>query len=63
VSFNPKDNNGDNGFCAQTARFRHMKDTVLNALMVDGHVESFHFNQDPQKSNFLRKNINVNLQQ
>jgi len=63
VSFNPKDNNGDNGYCAQTARFRHMKDTVLNSLMADGHVQSFHFNQDPQKSDFLRKNINVNLQQ
>jgi prepilin-type N-terminal cleavage/methylation domain-containing protein/prepilin-type processing-associated H-X9-DG protein len=63
VAFNPKDNNSDNGFCTQTARFRHLKNTVLNALMVDGHVQSFHFNpQDPQKSDFLRKNINVNLQ-
>ena len=35
----------------------------MNALMVDGHVQSFRFNQDPQKSEFLRKNINVNLQQ
>jgi prepilin-type processing-associated H-X9-DG protein len=35
----------------------------LNALMVDGHVESFKYNpRDPTKSSFLRKNINVNYQ-
>ncbi|HEX3355444.1 MAG TPA: type II secretion system protein [Tepidisphaeraceae bacterium] len=63
VAFNLADNNQDNGLCYQTARFRHMKNTVLNALMCDGHVESFKYNpQNPQKSTFLRKNINVNLQ-
>jgi len=63
VAFNLNDNNRDNAFNYQTARFRHMKDTSLNALMVDGHVESFKYNpRDPQKSSFLRKNINVNVQ-
>jgi len=35
--------------------------------MVDGHVESFHLNpkkaaNDPQKTDFLRKNVYVNPQ-
>ncbi len=63
VAFNLKDNNQDNGFATQTARFRHLNNTSLNALMVDGHVESFRYStQNPQQSGFLRKNINVNLQ-
>jgi prepilin-type N-terminal cleavage/methylation domain-containing protein/prepilin-type processing-associated H-X9-DG protein len=63
VAFNLKDNNQDNGFATQTARFRHLNNTILNALMCDGHVESFRYNPtNPQQSSFLRKNINVNLQ-
>jgi len=50
-----------------TIRFRHMKDTSANALMVDGHVESFRLDpkkasSDPQKTSFLRKNVYVNPQ-
>lgn len=45
-------------------RFRHLGNTAANALMVDGHVETFHFNPHEPVSNMtdmLRKNINVNL--
>ncbi len=45
-------------------RFRHLGNTAANALMVDGHVEAFHFNPHEPVSNMtdmLRKNINVNL--
>lgn len=40
-------------------RFRHIKNTVCNALMVDGHVEGFKLTSRT-KHNLLRKNINVN---
>src|SRR5687768_13571313 len=42
--FQGKDTNKDNGANFQTIRFRHTKDTVANALMADGHVESFKYN-------------------
>jgi prepilin-type processing-associated H-X9-DG protein len=50
-----------------TVRFRHMKNTVANALLADGHVESFTYNpkrapNDPQVTNLLRKNFCVNRQ-
>jgi prepilin-type N-terminal cleavage/methylation domain-containing protein/prepilin-type processing-associated H-X9-DG protein len=53
---------GDNG---QTVRFRHMKDRLANALMVDGHVESFNINpklpmNHPQVTSFRKKNLYVN---
>jgi prepilin-type N-terminal cleavage/methylation domain-containing protein/prepilin-type processing-associated H-X9-DG protein len=49
----------------QNIRFRHMKNTVANALMVDGHCESFHFNprlpaNDKRVTDFKRKNIHIN---
>lgn len=48
-------------------RFRHMKDTVCNALMADGHVDSFTYNpklppDHPRVTSMLRKNIYVNRQ-
>lgn len=43
-------------------RFRHMGNTVANALMVDGHVESFSFNPKTRVTNLLDKNIFVNVQ-
>ena len=51
----------------QNIRFRHMKDTVANALMVDGHVESFTYSKnrpvnDPNVTTLLRKNLYVNKQ-
>ena len=50
---------------ARNIRFRHMRDTVANALMVDGHCESFTYNprrapNDPTVSSFLRRNLCVN---
>ena len=46
-------------------RFRHYKDTGLNALMVDGHVEAFQYKKgrnanDPNITTLKRKNIYVN---
>jgi prepilin-type processing-associated H-X9-DG protein len=46
-------------------RFRHLNNTQANALMVDGHCESFRFNSgkavdDPNVTSFLRKNLYVN---
>jgi len=43
-------------------RFRHMGNTVANALMVDGHVESFSFNPKTNVTSLLDKNIFVNTQ-
>jgi prepilin-type N-terminal cleavage/methylation domain-containing protein/prepilin-type processing-associated H-X9-DG protein len=47
----------------QNIRFRHMGNTVANALMLDGHVESFSFNPKTNVTSLLKKNIYVNLQQ
>lgn len=46
-------------------RFRHLRDSGLNALMVDGHVESFKYDNkklpnDPNVTNLKRKNVYVN---
>ncbi|HEX4054903.1 MAG TPA: prepilin-type N-terminal cleavage/methylation domain-containing protein [Tepidisphaeraceae bacterium] len=43
-------------------RFRHMGNTRANALMVDGHVESFTFNPRTNVTSLLDKNIFVNTQ-
>ncbi len=43
-----------------TIRFRHNRNTVANALMVDGHVENYNYNPKNQTTDLLRKNINVN---
>jgi prepilin-type N-terminal cleavage/methylation domain-containing protein/prepilin-type processing-associated H-X9-DG protein len=44
-------------------RFRHMGNTVMNALMMDGHVQTFKFKKgslDPKNcTDLLRSNINV----
>lgn len=45
-----------NGF---NIRFRHMNNTVMNGLMVDGHVESYTYNAKTQASSLLMKNIAV----
>jgi prepilin-type N-terminal cleavage/methylation domain-containing protein/prepilin-type processing-associated H-X9-DG protein len=57
--------NADQPGNSETIRFRHMRDTVANALMADGHVEAFSYNprlapNDPKVTTFLRRNINVN---
>lgn len=46
-------------------RFRHYRDTGMNALMVDGHVEPFTYDKkkpanDPNVTNFKRANLYVN---
>ncbi len=51
----------------QNIRFRHMKDTVANALMVDGHCESFHYNKnlaptDRRVTDLKKRNVHVGLQ-
>jgi prepilin-type processing-associated H-X9-DG protein/prepilin-type N-terminal cleavage/methylation domain-containing protein len=55
----------DNSQNSLNVRFRHMHDTTANALMVDGHVESFKYDKskpanDPKVTSFLRKNLYVN---
>jgi prepilin-type N-terminal cleavage/methylation domain-containing protein/prepilin-type processing-associated H-X9-DG protein len=44
----------------RNVRFRHMRDTMANALMVDGHVESFTFNPKNLNTSLLCKNVFVN---
>jgi prepilin-type N-terminal cleavage/methylation domain-containing protein/prepilin-type processing-associated H-X9-DG protein len=51
-----KDTNANRG----NMRFRHKNDTQANALMLDGHVESFKFNKSTKKTDMLMKNISVN---
>jgi prepilin-type processing-associated H-X9-DG protein len=41
-------------------RFRHMGNTQLNALMVDGHVQVFNYKSRTKTTDLLRGNINVN---
>jgi prepilin-type processing-associated H-X9-DG protein len=50
-----KDSNANRG----NIRFRHLKDTQTNVLMMDGHVESFKFNAQTQSTDLLHKNICV----
>jgi prepilin-type N-terminal cleavage/methylation domain-containing protein/prepilin-type processing-associated H-X9-DG protein len=59
--FNPSASiNHDATSNVNNIRFRHIKNTVANVLMVDGHVQSFHFNPLTNKTDLLHKNINVN---
>ena len=53
--------NMDHPSNANNVRFRHQNNKVMNALMVDGHVQNFEMKSQNQ-SNFLRGNINVNPQ-
>lgn len=54
------DLNKDSPKNAGNVRFRHKGDTQTNALMLDGHVESFTLNKGTKQPNLLRKNIYVN---
>src|SRR3984957_19591066 len=68
----PISNVNQDGLNQANIRFRHLGNTTANALMVDGHVESFVFNLrayntweaapsgPPVGTNLLRKNIYVN---
>lgn len=59
---------GDNADVASTAsasvtfRFRHLNDTAVNVLMVDGHVESFTTGPSRSSTNLKRKYINISMQ-
>jgi len=41
-------------------RFRHSSETKANALMMDGHVQTFTFNKSTKTTDLLRKNVFVN---
>jgi len=50
-----KDTNNNEG----NVRFRHKGDTQTNALMVDGHVQTFSLSKSTKKPDLLQKNICV----
>jgi len=52
--------NTDGDLNTGNIRFRHSKDTQTNALMLDGHVQSFSYNKNTKTTDMLRKNIYVN---
>ena len=59
--FNPSASiNSDSTSNVSNVRFRHIKNTVCNSLMVDGHVQSFHLNPLTHSPDMLHRNINVN---
>jgi len=62
---NAADCNKDTPGNIQNIRFRHMNDIGMNAVMVDGHAESFTLDpkkapNDPQKTTFTRQSLYVN---
>ncbi len=59
TSDNPADINRDSSANSGNFRFRHFKDSKMNALMLDGHVEAFSYNPQTKKSDVLRRNIYV----
>ncbi len=52
--------NCDVGSNVSNVRFRHLKNTSTNVLMVDGHVQTFHYNPVTHLTDLLHKNVNVN---
>jgi len=58
--FTPADYNADTQANVQNIRFRHAGNTQANALMADGHVQSFSYNPRSHTTNMLEGNINVN---
>jgi prepilin-type processing-associated H-X9-DG protein/prepilin-type N-terminal cleavage/methylation domain-containing protein len=53
--------NSDTEANPQAPRFRHSNNTQMNALMLDGHVNTYNFNPNQQTTDWLRGNIFVNL--
>jgi len=43
-----------------TIRFRHSSNNQANALMMDGHVQTFNYNANSQTTDLTRGNVNVN---
>ena len=65
-SATPTDVNKDSAINQSNIRFRHMKNSSANVLMVDGHVESFKYDanlksNDLRVTTLLRRNVNVNM--
>jgi prepilin-type processing-associated H-X9-DG protein len=56
----PGDWNADTQNNWGNIRFRHLDNTSANVLMVDGHVQAFHYNPQTHVVDLLRKNIGVN---
>ena len=56
----PQDINTDGDNNIGNIRFRHNKDSIANALMLDGHVQTFRYNKTSKTSDLLRKNVYVN---
>jgi len=56
----PQDINTDGDNNLGNIRFRHVKDTIANVLMVDGHVETFRYNKGKKTTDLLLKNVYVN---
>jgi prepilin-type N-terminal cleavage/methylation domain-containing protein/prepilin-type processing-associated H-X9-DG protein len=56
----PADYNQDDAANWANIRFRHAGNTQANALMLDGHVQTFTYNKTSQSTDLLRGNINVN---
>jgi len=57
--------NTDSTVNAACPRFRHLQNTEMNALMVDGHVNTYHYNpKGPpgELTDWLRGSINVNFE-
>jgi len=56
--------NTDTTVNAACPRFRHLQNTQMNALMVDGHVNTYNYNKrgaPGELTDWLRGNINVNF--
>lgn len=64
-SGNPNTDSADPSKSTWNVRFRHMNNTVMNALMADGHVQSFTFKKntpptDRNVTDLRRRNVYVN---
>lgn len=53
--------NTDTAANPQAPRFRHMQNTQMNALMMDGHVNTYNYNPNQQTTDWVRGSIYVNL--
>ncbi len=60
VDDTPGDNSAGGEYNPFNIRYRHLRNTTANVLMVDGHVDSFTFNPKTLSNTLLAKNIFVN---
>lgn len=63
AAVNTDDGSSANGGASElnpfNVRFRHLNNTTMNALMVDGHVQTFTYSAQTHNTDFLMKNIVV----